>query len=373
MLLMDYVLGPLWAYVVPFVIVFTILVFVHEMGHYLVARHNGVRVEVFSIGFGPEIRGWTDKLGTRWKICAVPLGGYVKMLGQSDLPGDEDAAPLSPEDRAVSFNSKRLGQRAAIVVAGPLANILFAILMLAGLFNFMGTAVPLAAVGSIQPGSAADQAGFKVGDRIIDIDGQTVTLFEDLRNVVRKRPGQALQFKVSRDGGEITLVAAPTPTKVKDAAGQESEIGLLGVGPHMEQVKYESQDPLTAGWLAVKTSYRLVVQIFSVVGEMITGERDTKDLGGPIRIAQFSGDYCHRGVAECVFFIAMLSMNLGLINLFPIPVLDGGHLAFFAAEGIRGRPLSARAQEYGFRFGLILVLLLMIFVTWNDLVNLEIF
>ena len=310
-LLVDYVLNPLWGYVVPFVVVFTILVFVHEMGHYWVARRNGVRVEVFSIGFGPEIHGWTDKLGTRWKISAVPLGGYVKMFGQSDLPGEPEEAPLSPEEQAVSFNSKRLGQRAAIVVAGPLANILFAVLVVAGVFNIAGIPVPLAAVGSIQPGSAAEAAGFTVGDRIIDIDGQTVTLFEDLRTVVSARPGSPLHIRISRDGGEISLVATPRPKEIADESGRRRIIGLLGITADPSQVGFERKNPLTATWLAVEWSWRLLGRILSAIGEIITGSRDTKELGGPIRIAQLSGDICQGGVVDCMFFAAMLSLKPG--------------------------------------------------------------
>ncbi len=362
-----------WDYIVVFLIVLTILVFVHELGHYVLARRNGVRIEVFSIGFGPEIYGWNDRAGTRWKISAVPLGGYVKMFGELGAAGGaEDQRPMTPEEQAVSFHHKRLGQRVAIVAAGPIANFLFALVILAGLFSIVGLPVPLAIVGEVQPESAASEAGIRPGDRILSINGQTVAWFSDLRRIVRKNPAVRVDILISRDGVEQSLQATPTSHKFVDDQGMEGEYGLLGVMPDPEQVEYERQNPFKATWMAVERSVGLATQIFSAVSRMITGSQSTEELGGVIRIAQFSGQMCQDPV-NCIFFLAALSVNLGLINLFPIPVLDGGYLAFYAFEAILRRPLDPRAQEYGFRFGLVLVFLLMIFATWNDLVYLKVF
>ena len=364
---MDF-LNFTWYYVVIFLVTLTILVFVHELGHYWVARRCGVRVEVFSIGFGPEIRGWTDSAGTRWKFSAIPLGGYVKMFGEH---GDEDEPPLTDAERAESFNRKRLGQRAAIVAAGPIANFLFAIIVLAGLFGIVGLPAPKAGVGSIQDGSAAEASGFETGDTIVAVDGQDIEWFEDLRGLVSVRAGQPTRFDVLRGSETFVLTATPTPTEV-EVDGVKTQVGLLGVSPDPAQVGYERMDPLTASWTAVERTVGLTGQILTALGQIITGSRTAEELGGPLRIAQLSGEMAQGGTINLIFFMAALSINLGLINLFPIPMLDGGHLVFYAAEAVRGRPLSQRVQEYGFRFGLILVLMLMIFATWNDLVNLKV-
>lgn len=366
------VLNYLWDWVVPFLLVFSALVFVHELGHYLVARANRVRVEVFSIGFGPEITGWYDRAGTRWKVSAVPLGGYVKMFGEHDLEDGGDAPAMTPEDMAVSFNHKRLSQRAAIVAAGPMANFLFAIILLAGLFAFAGLPMALAGIGQVQADSAAAEAGFREGDRVVSIDGEPIQWFDDLRERVSAHPGVPLTFTVDRGDQDVVLVATPKPTTVSED-GIEKRIGLLGVSPDPEQVEYERLDPFTSLWTATERTVGLVGQILSALGQIITGSRTAEELGGPLRIAQLSGEMAQGGLVSLVFFMAALSINLGLINLFPVPMLDGGHLAFYAAEAVRGRPLDRRVQEYGFRVGLVLVLLLMLFATWNDLVHLEVF
>lgn len=360
-----------WQYLIPFLFILTVLVFVHEMGHYWVARRNRVRVDVFSIGFGPELYGWTDRVGTRWKISAVPLGGYVKMYGESGF--DDAAAEPDPELRAVSFAHKSLAQRTAIVAAGPIANFLFAIVVLAILFGVLGNPLPLAGVGTVQPGTAAAEAGLEPGDRILSVAGEAVTSFEDLRRVVSANAGERVEIVIERGGAPRVLAATPKPHRIVDKSGEEKVIGLLGVAPDPEQIGYERQDPLSATWMAVERTVSLSARILSYVGEMITGTRTAEELGGPIRIAQLSGEMAQGGVVSLVLFMAALSINLGLINLFPIPMLDGGHLVYYGFEALRGRPLNRRVQEYGFRFGLILVLLLMLFATWNDLVHLKVF
>jgi len=362
-----------WNYIIVFLIVLTVLIYVHEWGHYWVALRNGVRVEVFSIGFGPEVFGWTNKVGTRWKIGLIPLGGYVKMFGEDDgasSDDDEDNRELTPEEKEVSFHHKTLGQRAAIVAAGPIVNFIFAIFAFAGLAMFEGNPIPLAYVGEVMPKSAAAEAGLIKGDQVVAIEGTEITTFEELRQIVIKKPEQKLMFDIRRDGKFIRLPA--TPRSASDGSGTAPSVGRLGIRPHLDHLEFERQDPITAIWVGVERTAILTYRILSYIGDMITGDRSTDDLGGPLRIAKISGEMAQLGLSQVILLMAMLSVNLGLINLFPIPMLDGGHLAFYAAEAVRGRPLGQTAQEYGFRFGLILVMLLVVFVTWNDLVHLRV-
>ena len=367
------ILGFTWNYIFVFLIVLTILVFVHEYGHYWVAKRNGVRVEAFSVGFGPEIWGRNDASDTRWKICAIPLGGYVKMFGEGgdDSEGGEKSE-LSDAEKAVSFYYKTVSQRAAIVAAGPIVNFIFAIFAFAILAGAVGNAVPLAAVGKVFKDSAAEIAGFKSGDRFISINEEEINLFSDLRRIVTENPDTVLSFQIDRAGKEITLSATPKLTVQKNAEGEEIEIGLLGVEWSPDFVSYERQNPAMALWVGVQRTYMVTTNILSYIGDMFSGRRGTDELGGPLRIAQISGQMAEQGIGAVILLMAMLSVNLGLINLFPIPMLDGGHLAFYLIEALLGRPLGAKAQEYGFRFGLILVLMLVVFVTWNDLVHLEV-
>jgi len=359
----------------PFLVALTILVFFHELGHFWVARLAKVRVEVFSVGFGAELFGWNDKAGTRWKIGVIPLGGYVKMFGQSDLPGDEDEdrPPLTDKEKAVSFQHKTLAQRTAIVAAGPIANFLLSVVLIAGLMATFGAARPYAGVGEMMPGSAAAEAGFEAGDRIVSIDGEAVEWFSDLVRIVSVQPEILLKIKVRRGDDEFVLTATPKRHQQLGAEGKTVEIGLLGVRYDPQQMHYERQNPLMAVWLGIQQTASLTEKTLSFLGQVISGRQGTEGIGGPLRIVQYAGITFQSGIENFILFLAVLSINLGLINLFPIPILDGGHLLFFAVEAIRGRPLGPQAQEYGFRFGLILVLILMVFVTWNDLVQLRVF
>ena len=359
-------------YIVPFLIVLTVLVFVHELGHYLVARWNGVRIEVFSIGFGPELFGWHDRAGTRWKFSAVPLGGYVKMFGDADpssMPG-ANFEQMSAAERAVSFHHKRLPQRIAVVAAGPLANFAFTIVLLAALFATVGQPFTPPVVGQIQPGSAAQHAGMQPGDRILAIDGHRISRFEEVQQAVRLDPGTPMTLLLQRGGQEVTITVTPQVTELTDRFGNHHRLGLLGVTRNT--VDYVRRNPVSAVYWATNETANLTSGTLTAVWQMIIGARGTDELGGPLRIAQMSGEVAQGGIVAVLWFMAVLSVNLGLINLFPIPVLDGGHLLFYAAEAIRGRPLGQRAQEYGFRLGLALVLTLMVFATWNDLVHLRV-
>ncbi|MBT3604432.1 MAG: RIP metalloprotease RseP [Candidatus Latescibacteria bacterium] len=347
------------------------LVYVHELGHYWVAVRAGVRIEVFSIGFGPELFGWYNKAGTRWKISAIPLGGYVKMFGQSDTEADgkeEENTPLTDEEKSVSFAHKTLGQRTAIVAAGPIANFIFAAVVFFLLAWIVGSPVPHAGIGTVMPDSAAEEAGILQGDRIIEINGKEIRLFSDLQEVIRNSPAVNLGVIVLRENAEIALTV--TPRLITSASGET--YGQLGVTPDPEQVDYESVGFFKAAWFGVERTTSMVSGILSYLGEMFSGDRGTEDLGGPLRIAQISGDMAEGGIINLIVFMAALSVNLGLINLFPIPMLDGGHLVFYAAELIRGKPLNEKAQEYGFGFGLILLIMIFVFVTWNDLEHFQV-
>ena len=365
--------GGVLGYVIPFLFVLTLVVFFHELGHFLIARWCGVRVLVFSIGFGPELFGKFDRHGTRWKISAIPLGGYVKMFGDADAASTPSAAlgTMNEADRSVSFHHKRLGQRAAILFAGPAANFIFAVVLLAGLFSTVGEPFMPPDVGQVVPGSAAEAGGIKNGDVILSIDGGSVERFEDVQQaVMQNAAGSPMTIVVRRDDKPITLSVTPHMTETTDRFGNKSHVGVLGI--QRSGMNYLRRDPLTAVWRATRETSNLVTSTLKGVGQMIVGTRTTDELGGPLRIAQMSGEVAQGGIVPLLWFMAVLSVNLGLINLFPIPILDGGHLLFYAAEALRGRPLGQRAQEFGFRIGLALVLTLMVFATWNDLVHLQI-
>jgi regulator of sigma E protease len=359
-------------YVVPFLVILTVLVFVHEMGHFLVARRYGVRVEVFSIGFGPEILGWTDKHLTRWKISALPLGGYVKMFGDANaasMPG-EALDSMTPEERAVAYQHKSVGQRAAVAAAGPIANFAFAILVLAGLFMAVGQPYTPPLVGEVVEGSAAARAGFQPGDRIVGIDGTKIDRFQQVQQIVQLGLSDPLAVDVLRGGKTVRLSAVPTVVEQRDNFGHTFRVGQLGL--KAKGLEYVRMNPAVALWRATEESAVLTGSTLKAIGQMIVGTRTTEELGGPLRIAEMSGEVAQGGVVSSVWFLAVLSINLGLINFFPIPMLDGGHLLFYAVEAVRRRPLGPRIQDYGFRIGLSLVLLLMIFATWNDLVHLKV-
>jgi regulator of sigma E protease len=350
--------------IIPFLVVLTVLVYVHEWGHYWVAVKCGVRVEVFSIGFGPELFGWYNKAGTRWKVSAIPLGGYVKMFGQSDTEPDDDVGEtLTDEEKAVSFAHKTLAQRVAIVAAGPFANFIFAVIVFFLLAWLVGTPIPHAGVGQVMTDSPAARAGVMSGDTIVAIDDEEITLFSDLQRIVQEHPETSIDLYIMRGDENIVVSVRPRGVTGEDGA----TYGQLGVSPDPEQVHYDRAGFFEAIWFGTSRTVGMVTGIMQYLGDMIAGDRGTEELGGPLRIAQISGDMAEGGVISLIVFMAALSVNLGLINLFPIPMLDGGHLVLYAAEFVRGKPLDEKAQEYGFGFGLILLTLIFVFVTWNDL------
>jgi regulator of sigma E protease len=361
-------LTSIGTYVIPFLIILSVVVFVSKLGHYLVARLNGVRVQVFSIGFGPELFGVTDRAGTRWKVSAVPLGGYVKMHGDADATSSTiDLTALPDPD---SFPAKRVGQRMAIVAAGPIANFVFAMLALAMLFATVGRPFTPAEVGEVQADSPAQAAGLMPGDRIVAVDGEPLDSFEQLQGIVRGRPEETLTFTIARAGETLDLPVTPELTEIEDRFGQVHRIGLIGVS--RSGVEFRRSNPVFAVGEGVSETFRLIGGTLYALGEMIIGSRTTEELGGPLRIAQMSGEIAKDGVVPMIWFTAVLSINLGLINLFPIPMLDGGHLVMYGIEAGRGRPLTERSQEVAFRFGLLLVITLMMVATWNDLVQLNV-
>ena len=370
--LLTTILDKAYHYGLPFVVVLSVLVFVHEFGHYWVARRCCVRIDAFSIGFGPEIAGWTDRAGTRWRIALVPMGGFVKMFGDADAssrPDSEAAARMDEDDRKVSFMHKKLWQKALVVGAGPAANFLFAILVMSALFATVGQPFTPPVVGKIQPDSAAERAGLEPGDVIHSVDGAEVRRFEELQQIVSLNSGQPMTLQIERRGQTVSIVATPSIVNEKDRFGNVERIGRLGVYPSSDLV-IRHEDPATAVWQATRETWSITSNTLGVVWQMVIGVRGTEDLSGPIGIGQMSGEFWREGFVPLVHFVALLSISLGLINLFPIPVLDGGHLLFYAIEGVRGRPVSERALAFGFRVGFALILSFFVFVMWHDLARL---
>ncbi|MSP50162.1 MAG: RIP metalloprotease RseP [Alphaproteobacteria bacterium] len=362
-------LSGLGTYVLPFLIILTVLVFVHELGHFWVARRYGVRVEVFSVGFGPELFGRTDRKGTRWRFSLLPLGGYVRMMGDGDVASVTKGS-VAESERQYSLFAKPVGQRAAISVAGPLANFLFAIIILAVLFATAGRPFTPPTADQVVEDGAAAAAGIAASDRFLTVDGRPVERFEELQRVVQESPGRPLAVEVRRGEQVIALTVTPRSSEITDRFGNTRVIGLLGV----RSLKMETRrdDPFTAIWHAGTETVNLTVGTLRALGQIIAGTRGSDELGGPLRIAQMSGEVAQGGIVASLWFMAVLSINLGLINLLPVPVLDGGQLVFYAAEALRGRPLGDKAQEWAAMVGLALVLALMVFATWNDLVHLKV-
>ncbi|WP_407152545.1 RIP metalloprotease RseP [Bradyrhizobium sp. ORS 86] len=362
-------------YIIPFLFVLTIVVFFHELGHFLIARWAGVKVLTFSLGFGPELVGFNDRHGTRWKISAVPLGGYVKFFGddtEASTPAAAALAAMTAEEREGSFHHKSVGRRAAIVAAGPFANFILAIAIFTCLFTFFGKPSTSARVDKVEANSAAAAAGFQVGDIVTAIDGTKIDSFSDMQRVVSINAGDALTFTVKRGNSTVQLHGTPELREVKDPFGNTHRMGVMGItrATAPGDAVTEKVDPVTALGLGVKETWFVIDRTLAYIGGIFTGREAADQVGGPLRIAQISGQVATIGVAALIHLAAVLSISIGLLNLFPVPLLDGGHLLFYAIEAVRGRPLSERAQEMGFRIGLGLVLMLMVFATYNDILHL---
>ena len=367
--------GGLIGYVVPFLFVLTIVVFFHELGHFLMARWCGIKVLVFSIGFGPEIAGFNDRYGTRWKISAVPLGGYVKFFGDDNAasaPNVAATAAIAEADKKDSFVFQPVRSRAAVVVAGPIANFVLAISIFAVIFMTIGKQTTSARVDTVQPGSAAQTAGFSPGDLVLTINGEKIESFSDMQRIVSISAGEPLAIEVERGNAQVTLKAVPQLKEIKDNFGNVHRLGVLGISRSMApgDIKTEKAGPLRAVVMGAQETWFVVDRTMSYIVGVFAGREAADQLGGPIRIAQVSGQVATAGFAALFHLTAVLSISIGLLNLFPIPLLDGGHLLFYLIEGIRGRPLSERAQELGFRIGLAIVVMLMIFATFNDILHL---
>ena len=367
--------GGLAGYIVPFLFVLTIVVFFHELGHFLVARWCGIKVLTFSIGFGPELAGFNDRYGTRWKLSAIPLGGYVKFFGddnEASAPNPEAIAGMSEAERKLSFAGQKVGPRAAVVVAGPLANFILAIVIFAAIFMTVGKQTTTARVDTVQPNSAAAAAGFQPGDLVLSIDGSKIDSFSEMQRIVSVSAGETLTIEVERGGAPVTLRATPQLRELKDNFGNVQRLGVLGISRSMApgDIHSRKMGPLEAVVAGAQETWFLVDRTLSYIGGIFTGREAADQLGGPIRIAQVSSQVASAGFVALIHLTAVLSVSIGLLNLFPIPMLDGGHLLFYGIEALRGRPLSERAQELGLRIGLAIVVMLMIFATFNDILHL---
>jgi len=356
--------------IISFLGIITPLIFIHEFGHYIVAKWCGVKIEKFSLGFGKEIFGWNDKSGTRWKVCILPFGGYVQMYGDETEAGgtSEKIHELSEEEKAVTFHFKPLYKKAAIVFAGPLMNIMFAVGMFTFVYTYYGYPNTLPAVGGIVEGSEAERVGLKEGDVFISIAGEKVESFEDIIRVVGLRPNMLIELKILRDNKEIIIKATPKATKQTSIVGETVEMGKLGISSGI--LVYEPIPFGKAFIEANKQIYKQADTTLVVLGDIFTGDKSPKVLGGPIRIAKYSGSFVQKGVAASITFMAYISFILGFFNLFPIPALDGGHLLFYIIEAIRGKPIADKYQEYGLKLGFALLISLMIFTTFNDILML---
>ena len=352
-----------------FVAVIGVLVFIHELGHYLAGRSFGVKADAFSIGFGRELLGWTDGQGTRWKIGALPLGGYVKFAGDLNAASQPDshAAALPEADYARTFQAQPLGRRALIILAGPAINFLFAILIFAGFFMTYGQSFTPAVIDTVLPGSPAAVAGLQHGDRIVQLDGHRIDRFEDIVRVVTINSGRPVKAEIERDGVRKVLTVTPKVVAETDRFGNAYTRGLLGISPGNRVV--ERRRPVAAVYFAVQETWLLTRTMADTLAQVITGRRAVDELGGPLKIAQFSGQQAALGLPNLIQFMALISINLGFINLLPVPMLDGGHLFLYAVEALRRKPLEQKVQEWAFMSGFVALVSLMLFLTWNDLAS----
>jgi len=359
--------------VVPALIVLTVVVFVHEMGHFLVARWCGIRVAAFSIGFGRELAGFTDRRGTRWKLSAIPLGGYVRFEGDENaasFPDPETLARTPPAERRGLFHFAPVWKRAAVVAAGPVANFILAILVFAAVFTLLGRPHILPVAETVISGSAAERAGLRPGDRILAVDGSEIDSFSELQSIVMLSADDPLEVVVDRGGERVLLTATPERQEKPDGLGGTHRTGVLGITAG--EVDFRKDAPLPALRQGVSETYLIIDRTLTFIGRLVRGRESAEQLSGPIGVGKVAGVVASSGgLPGLIYLTAVLSVSIGLFNLFPVPMLDGGHLVFYAIEALRGRPLSPRLQDLGFRVGFALVIMLFIFVTFNDIVNLS--
>jgi regulator of sigma E protease len=364
--------GLLIGTIVPFLFVLTVVVFVHEMGHYLVGRWCGIGVKAFSIGFGPELFGFTDRHGTRWKLCAIPLGGYVKFVGDvgaTSEPSPEQIDSLSEKERRIAFHTQPIWKRAATVFAGPFFNFLLTVAVFAVMFSVYGRHVADPMVAEVSEGSPAEAAGFQPGDRFVSVGGVPVETFGDVQRYVSGRAGDPIAFVMERDGERVELTATPAVTEQTDALGNIVKVGIIGVvnNESLGRPRVIEYGPVDAFGEAVKETGHIIVRTGMFLKRFAVGREDRCQLGGPVRIADMAGKAAALGFEWLVQLVALLSVGIGILNLLPIPPLDGGHLVFYGLEAALGRPVSERVMEWFYRAGLLLVLLFMAFVFWNDI------
>ncbi len=365
-----------FGYIIPFLILLTIVVFIHEMGHFLVGRWCGVKIEIFSVGFGRPILSRKDKHGTIWQLGWIPLGGYVKFFGDEDAASTPSAQKLSDEQAGLSLHHKPIWQKSAVVAAGPIANFILGILIFAGIAFFMGERITPAIIGTVQEESAAARAGFQPNDKIIMMNDAPVAGFSEIARKVSVSAGTEIRFTVERAGQNIILTATPEPRIERDRFGNEYSIGRLGVsstltqGEHVQRIEHGFFSALGLG---VKESYFIVEQSLVMLGRVITGRESADSLGGPVRIAQISGQVASLGLLAFLNLTAVLSISIGLINLFPLPVLDGGHLLFYTIEAIIRRPIPEMAYAFAMRAGMVFLLFVFVMITWQDLARIGLF
>ncbi len=369
------VFSNLWSfgsYVAPFLLVLGIVVFFHELGHFLVGRWCGVKADVFSLGFGPELYGRVDRHGTRWRLALVPLGGYVKFHGDANAASaGVDAEGLSEEERRVSFFTQPVWKRALIVAAGPLANFILAVVVFAGVAFFVGHGALAPRVESLRPGEVAEMAGFKPGDLVRSIDGKAVASWGEVQRIVQVSAEKTLTFVIEREGAQMTLTATPKLREIDTPLGK-NRIGLIGLNGSnkAEDWKLIRFGPLESLEQGARETWYIGERTLSFLAGLVVGKGSFDQVTGPIGTGYLAGKVATFGFAALMNLVAVLSVSIGLINLMPIPLLDGGHLMFYLIEALKGRPLSERTQEVGFRLGLVFVVTLMLFTTFNDVLNL---
>lgn len=354
-----------------FIVILSIIVFVHEWGHYFVARKCGVKVDEFSIGFGKELFGFFDKNRTRWKFCALPFGGYVKMFGDrnpASVADSEKVKKMTKAEKKIAFYHQNVYKRMAIVLAGPAANLIFAVFLFTALFKIQGENNLLPIITDVVEKSAAQQAGLQKGDEVIQINETKIDSFTQIQQIVYPKAGEELDFLVKRGEKEILFKLTPKTSSTKDFFGNEIKVGLIGV--QAGEYSYNKLNLSQSFLKANQETYNLSAAVLGAIRDLIIGKRSVKELGGPVKIAQYSGKSVEMGYVVVLWFMAMISINLGVLNLLPLPILDGGHFFYYVIEAIKGKPLPEKIQQYGFQFGLAVVLTLMLFTTYNDIYSL---